>query len=74
MAEDWGSLQEELSQIKKLLEITATDYWHYRYEFDNPSDYKPKRIGAEMVNNIIINSVVPIVFSHGYHIMMKTVS
>jgi hypothetical protein len=58
---------EELSQIKKLLEVTANDYWHYRYNFDIPTDYKPKRIGEEMVNNIIINSIVPIVFSHGYY-------
>lgn len=58
----------ELDKIKKLLKVTANDYWHYRYDFDKPTHYKPKSVGEEMVNNIIINSIVPILFSHGkYH-------
>jgi hypothetical protein len=58
----------ELEGVKNMLRVTANDYWHYRYDFDKPTGYRPKKLGEEMVNNIIINSIVPILFSHGkYH-------
>lgn len=56
------------SEIKKLFSVTATDYWYYRYRFDEASPYKQKKIGSDMLDNIIINTVVPVLFSYGvYH-------
>ena len=57
----------ELLSIKNLLAVTANDYWHYHYVFDEPSAFKQKHLGAEMINNILINTVVPIVFAYGVH-------
>lgn len=59
---------DNLDNVKCSLEVTANDFWHYRYRFDEPSDYKPKRIGEDMINNILINSVIPVLFCYGsYH-------
>ena len=57
-----------LQEIKTVLDITANDYWHYHYLFDELSNFKQKKLGAQMIENIIINSIVPIVFTYGqYH-------
>lgn len=59
---------DNVEDAKCRLNVTANDYWHYRYRFDEPSAYKPKRTGEDMVNSILINSVVPILFCYGsYH-------
>jgi hypothetical protein len=53
------------AELKALFSVTANDYWHYHYRFDEASDYKPKRLGEDAVNNILINTVVPAVFAYG---------
>jgi hypothetical protein len=55
-------------EIKKWFDITANDYWHYHYQFDEQSAYKKKNLGASMIDNIIINTVCPVLFAYGnYH-------
>jgi hypothetical protein len=54
-------------ELKKMFEIHANDYWHYHYIFDEKSEFKIKRLGVQMINNILINTVVPIVFCYGLH-------
>jgi hypothetical protein len=57
---------QEPDQIRNLFTITAGDYWHHHYCFDEPSPYRLKNIGAQMVNNILINTIVPLLFTYGY--------
>ena len=55
-------------EIKELLNVTANDYWHYHYIFDELSSFRKKTLGEQMVNNIIINTVAPMLFTYGqYH-------
>ena len=54
-----------LTDIKKMFAVTANDYWHYRYRFDEPSLFKEKALGVQMINSIIINTVIPSVFAYG---------
>jgi len=61
-----------VSDIKKLLNVTANDYWHYHYMPGESSSFKPKKLGEQMVNNIIINSITIIVFAFG-HIQGKNI-
>jgi hypothetical protein len=56
-----------LSEIKKMFELVANDYWHYHYNFDEQKDFKEKTLGKQMGDNIIINTVVPMLFSYGLH-------
>jgi hypothetical protein len=54
--------------IRKFFEVTANDYWHYHYQFDEASSFKKKKTGATTIDNIIINTVAPVLFAYGnYH-------
>lgn len=57
----------DVKSIKQLLEVTANDYWHYHYVFDETSAFKKKNLGEQMIENILINTVVPILFAYGHH-------
>lgn len=54
-----------VNEIRQCFDITASDYWHDHYRFDETSVFKKKRTGAAMIDNIIINTVVPVVFAYG---------
>jgi hypothetical protein len=54
-----------VKEVKDILNVTANDYWHYHYTFDEATDHKPKHLGKQMVENIIINTIVPILFAYG---------
>ncbi|HEX8356903.1 MAG TPA: DUF2851 family protein, partial [Segetibacter sp.] len=59
---------EELTVVRDLLNVTANDYWHYHYLLDEPGEYQPKQLGKQMTGNIIINTVIPVLFAYGlYH-------
>ncbi|RTL59235.1 MAG: DUF2851 family protein [Sphingobacteriales bacterium] len=63
----FSKIKEAISvnEIRKLLDITANDYWHYHYSMDEPSAYKPKHLGGQMIDNILINTVIPLLFAYG---------
>ncbi|MCW3080390.1 DUF2851 family protein [Segetibacter sp.] len=54
-----------LVTIKEFLNVTANDYWHYHYLFDEPGEYHPKQLGKQMTENVIINTVIPVLFAYG---------
>ena len=57
-----------VTEIRHLLNVTANDYWHYHYVFDEMSAFKKKNLGEQMINNVLINTIVPVLFCYGlYH-------
>lgn len=59
---------QNTNEMLQLLQVTANDYWHYHYIFDEAAEYKPKQLGRQMAQNIIINTVAPAMFAYGlYH-------
>ena len=56
-----------LKDIKSLLAVTANDYWHYHYMPDQPSVFKKKNLGANMISNILINTVITALFAYGHY-------
>ena len=52
-------------EVKKLLTVTANDYWHYHYVFDEQSAFKKKTLGRQTIENIIINTIVPVLYTYG---------
>jgi hypothetical protein len=56
-----------LNEVKNLLDVTANDYWHYHYVLEETSAFKKKKLGAQMVNNILINTIIPVLFAYGHH-------
>lgn len=59
---------EYLKEIQQWLSCTANDFWHYHYHFHLQSNFKKKQLGPTMINSIIINTVIPMLFAYGlYH-------
>ena len=56
-----------LKEAEALLSVTANDYWHYHYSFDEPASYKEKNLGAVMINNLMINTIIPSMFAYGHY-------
>jgi hypothetical protein len=57
-----------VNEIKRWFDITANDYWHYHYRFDDSSPFRKKKLGASMTDNVMINTIVPMLFAYGnYH-------
>ena len=54
-----------VKEIKQWFDVTANDYWHYHYRLAERSAFKKKKLGAAMIDNIIINTIVPVLFSYG---------
>lgn len=59
---------QQVKEVKKMFDVTANDYWHYHYRFGEKSALKKKNLGADMADNIIINTIAPVLFAYGsYH-------
>jgi hypothetical protein len=58
---------QAVAEVKKMFTLEANDYWHYHYIFDETTELKIKSLGKQMIDNIIINTVVPILFCYGLH-------
>ena len=56
-----------ITAVKSFFNITANDYWHYHYVFDQASSFKKKKLGSQMIENIFINTIIPILFAYGLH-------
>jgi hypothetical protein len=60
--------EKSVNKIKKWFHVTANDYWHYHYRFEESSGFRKKKLGSSMIDNIIINTIVPVLFAYGsYH-------
>lgn len=62
----FSTLKEEphLKNVKNYLTVEATNYWQNHYNFDVETISKPKTIGEQMIDNIIINTVIPVFFTY----------
>lgn len=59
---------DDLARVEQEFAVTANDYWHYHYTFQQVSAFKRKTLGADMTANVLINTVVPVLFAYGlYH-------
>lgn len=55
-----------LQRLRELFRVSASEYWnnHYRFEVQAKDD-KPKVIGEETLDLVMINAVVPMLFVYG---------
>ncbi len=65
--------QKNIKEVKILFEVTANDYWHYHYQFDKPTDYCLKNLGADTIDNLLINTVIPVLFAYGLHMQDEAI-
>jgi len=63
----FGSIADvsDLNAVERMLHVTASDYWHCHYLFDEAAVYHPKSAGAQLVNSIMVNTIAPFVYAYG---------
>lgn len=54
-----------LNEIRRLFEISPSDYWSSHYNFKHTSSEKAKPIGRNTIDLLIINTVVSLLFAYG---------
>lgn len=57
---------EDLDEIQKLFDVTASEYWNAHYRFNKKStEDKPKHLGGTVFQNLVINTIAPLLFVYG---------
>lgn len=56
---------QNIQDVKNLFAVVANDYWHYHYMFDEQTTFKKKMLGEQMIQNIFVNSIVPVLYAYG---------
>ena len=57
---------DKINELKKLFEVTASEYWNSHYNFNKLSKRNSeKALGETSVNTLIINVVIPFLFVYG---------
>ena len=59
---------ENCSEVKELFNLQASDYWNTHYTFSSTSDFKPKVLGTNAIDNIMINTIIPVLFAYGMYL------
>ena len=54
-----------VNEARAMFDVTASEYWdtHFRFSIEGPS--KPKHLGESTADVLIINALVPLLFSYG---------
>ncbi|MCX6310328.1 MAG: DUF2851 family protein [Bacteroidetes bacterium] len=55
----------EISELKKLLDVSASNYWTEHYSFGKVSKSCEKNIGTQAMDTILINTIAPFKFLYG---------
>lgn len=59
---------QKLSEVTRLLESQASKYWDTHYVIGKLATIdKPKIVGSDMVENIVINTISPLLFAYGMY-------
>lgn len=56
---------ESIDNLIQVFHVKASQYWNQHYRFDEPASPSLKWIGRQMTVHLLINSVIPMVFSYG---------
>jgi hypothetical protein len=61
----WMLQCNSVKEIGRRLRIPAGSYWSHHYVFDRESPFREKALGLKMSENIIINSLIPLLYTYG---------
>ena len=56
---------EDIKEIIKLFQVNTSEYWETHFTFGKESKSSMKRIGADTISIITINTLVPFIFAYG---------
>lgn len=58
----------DLKSIRELFDIDTNEYWNTHFVFGKPSKMMKKTLGPTAIDVLVINAIVPVLFSYGiYH-------
>lgn len=58
-------LESDLDSIKTCFSCDASEFWHTHYSFGTESPQHDTKLGKQAINTIIINTVVPFLYTYG---------
>jgi hypothetical protein len=57
---------ENLDELRDLFDVSASEYWDIHYRFNKISEEnRQKTLGETAFNNLVINTIVPLLFVYG---------
>ena len=59
---------EDVSNLYKILTVPTSKYWDSHYNFDKESKFKKKQISKNFIDLILINTIIPLQFSHSKYL------
>ncbi len=65
--------QPTVQAVKDLFKVTTNDYWQSHYQFDKPSTKSVKNLGASSIDNLLINTVIPVLFAYGLYMQDEAI-
>ena len=61
-------IAKDLGSVRNLFNVEVNEYWDTHFQFEKLSKEKKKNFGDTAINLLIINAVIPVLFSYGiYH-------
>lgn len=57
--------QRDVKKLQELFHVQASDYWYNHYQFDKESAPRPKHVGKDFVDMLIMNAWVPLLLEYG---------
>lgn len=57
--------EKDIHKIEELFNVSCSEYWNTHYIFGKSSPQKTKKLGKSAIENILINTIVPILFLYG---------
>ncbi len=56
---------QDVAQLRQLFDVRSSDYWDTHYNFDKETSRRVKTLGKSVVDTILINAWVPLLFEYG---------
>lgn len=56
----------DVTALQAPFAVSANDYWHYHYRFDEAAAYAPKKVGSVLLDSLVLNTLAPLVFAFGH--------
>ncbi|TXB65202.1 DUF2851 family protein [Vicingus serpentipes] len=57
---------KKLKEIQDILSVSASSFWDNHFNFESKSKQEnQKKLGAQTINNLIINVIIPVTFLYG---------
>ncbi|MGN6421658.1 MAG: DUF2851 family protein, partial [Pseudobacter sp.] len=51
--------------LRSWLNVTAFSFWDYHYTLKEKAPPRPKHLGEQFTDNIMLNTIIPVLFAYG---------